>query len=104
MKPIARWNPARDVWEVPDSEGLLCEHLDVFSGTFPTSGMTVDGSAYELPTWASRTDGSASSFLPTPAAADGMGGPGHSGRQGGLNLRTAVSYLPQAPLTPSAGI
>lgn len=28
---------------------------------------------------------------PTPTASDGMGGPGHSGRQGGLNLRTAVA-------------
>jgi hypothetical protein len=27
---------------------------------------------------------------PTPTAADGMGGPGSSGREGGPNLRTAV--------------
>jgi DNA (cytosine-5)-methyltransferase 1 len=29
-------------------------------------------------------------LLPTPTTADGMGGPGSSGRDGGLNLRTAV--------------
>lgn len=29
--------------------------------------------------------------IPTPAAADGRGGPGHSGRDGGLNLRTYVA-------------
>ncbi|MFF4485008.1 DNA cytosine methyltransferase [Streptomyces sp. NPDC001544] len=39
------------------------------------------------------------SLLPTPAAADGTGGPGTSAkRQGGMNLRTAVTLLP----TPAA--
>ncbi|MEV6501528.1 DNA cytosine methyltransferase [Streptomyces prunicolor] len=39
------------------------------------------------------------SLLPTPAAADGTGGPGISAkRQGGMNLRTAVTLLP----TPAA--
>ena len=38
-------------------------------------------------------------LLPTPAAADGTGGPGTSpNRQGGMNLRTAVTLLP----TPAA--
>ncbi|WP_328632799.1 DNA cytosine methyltransferase [Streptomyces sp. NBC_00356] len=38
-------------------------------------------------------------LLPTPAAADGTGGPGISAkRQGGMNLRTAVTLLP----TPAA--
>ena len=35
---------------------------------------------------------------PTPTTADGMGGPGNSGRSGGLNLRTAVAQWP----TPTA--
>ncbi len=59
-------------------EGLFCEHLDVFSETFPTSGMTANGVAYELPTWEPRTDDSASSssqpdeaLLLTPVAAEG---------------------------------
>jgi DNA (cytosine-5)-methyltransferase 1 len=35
------------------------------------------------------------SFFPTPTASDGTGGPGHSTRRmGGLNLRTAVTHLP----------
>jgi DNA (cytosine-5)-methyltransferase 1 len=39
------------------------------------------------------------SLLPTPAAADGTGGPGTSPkRRGGMNLRTAVTLLP----TPAA--
>lgn len=31
---------------------------------------------------------------PTPTKSDGTGGPGHSGRDGGLNLRTAVAMYP----------
>ena len=69
MKPIATWNPARDVWEVPGTEGLLCEHLDVYWGTLPTSGMTRAGTAYELPTSEPPTGGpGCSSLLPTPDA------------------------------------
>jgi hypothetical protein len=65
-KQIARWNPARDVWEM-ETTGLFCEHSDVFSATWPASGMTRAGVAYELPTSARRTDGSASSsWRPTP--------------------------------------
>ena len=33
--------------------------------------------------------------LPTPTASDGTGGPGNGGRDGGLNLRTAVTTLPE---------
>jgi len=39
---------------------------------------------------------------PTPTAGDGTGGPGNSGRQGGLNLRTAVTMLP-TPTVIDAG-
>ena len=74
-KPVAVWNSARDVWETPQTEGFFCEHWDVFLGTFPTSGMTVNGAAYELPTWEPATDGSASSsLLPTATARDWRSG------------------------------
>ena len=75
-KRIARWNRARDVWET-DATGLLCEHSDVFSETWPTSGMTRSGTAYELPPWAPRTDDSVSSsslLLKTPTAQLGVNG------------------------------
>ena len=79
QRPIASWNPARDVWETPDSEGLFCEHWDVFSETFPSSGTTRGGTAYALPTWEQRTDGSASSssltLLGTPTSRDWKDGP-----------------------------
>jgi DNA (cytosine-5)-methyltransferase 1 len=66
---IAKWNPARDVWET--DQVCICGHLDVFSGTFPTSGMTVSGVLYGLPTWVPHMDVSGSlSLLPTPAVND----------------------------------
>ena len=69
-QPLARWNTARDVWETPDTHGLLCEHLDVFSETWPTSGMTRNGTAYALPTSEPATDDSGCSYLPTPTVRD----------------------------------
>lgn len=111
--------------------GLFCEHSDVYSETFPVSGMTRGGTAYELPTSEPHTDDSGSlsllqtpsvadslgghltrggdrsdelllpgqvmALLPTPNAADGTGGPGNSGREGGLNLRTAAVELLPTP-------
>lgn len=94
-QPIAVWNSARGAWEVPETENLICEHSELFSETWPSSGMTRNGWAYALPTSAPLTVASGfSSLLPTPNAADGMGGPRHSGRDGGLNLRTAAALLP----------
>lgn len=46
----------------------------------------------EIPCGAPRSGGRV--LLPTPTTADGRGGPGASGRDGGLNLRTAVQLLP----------
>ena len=63
QKPIATWNPARDAWE-ETTTGLFCEHSDVFSETWPASGMTLHGQAYELPMWAHRTGASGSSSSP----------------------------------------
>ena len=84
-KPVAIWNSARDVWEQPQTEGLFCEHLDVFSETFPTSGMTLNGVAYGLELKPTRDTASAMldlvthasgslSLLPTVVAAEGIKG------------------------------
>lgn len=99
-KPIATWSSARDVWETGDP-GLFCEHSDVFSATFPTSGMTSSGAAYALPTWEHRTAGSASSssrpagtLLPTPEAKLSDSGPDYArasrSGSGGDDLTTTV--------------
>jgi hypothetical protein len=51
---------------------LFCEHLDVYSETWPTSGFISNGVAYALPTWEPATDVSASSsLLLTPVASEG---------------------------------
>lgn len=99
--PIAEWNPARCVWET--GQGQLCGHLAVFSETWPTSGMTRGGVAYELPTWAHHTDDSESSLLPSPSAADGNGGgrsnsPGH---QDTLPGTVRLLPTPEAKLSDS---
>ena len=74
-EPIAQWNPTRDCWETTQQASLLSEHLDAYSETWPTSGMTRSGVAYELPTWEPPTDGSeSSSLLPTPVASEGTKG------------------------------
>lgn len=59
---IATWNPARSVWET--DQAAICGHLEPFSQTWPTSGMTRNGVAYALPTWAPHTADSGSSSLP----------------------------------------
>ena len=75
-EPIAQWNPTRDCWETTQQASLLSEHLDVYSETWPTSGMTRSGVAYALPTWEPPTGDSESSFLlpaamlPTPTSRD----------------------------------
>src|SRR5699024_7785894 len=66
-KVIATWNSDRDLWET--SQTSLFEPLAVYSETWPTSGMTRNGTAYELPTSEHHTtDSASSSLLPTPVA------------------------------------
>ena len=71
-RPLARWNSVRDVWE-EEATGLFCEHSDAYSETWPTSGMTRGGMAFELPTWEERMGASVSlswPLPPTPQAQD----------------------------------
>lgn len=96
MRPLATWNPERDCWETGVED--IFGHSDVFSETWPTSGMTRNGVAYALPTWAPPITDSASSssppVLPTVTASEATG-PGHpDSKKGGANLRTVVSVLP----------
>ena len=69
QQAIARWNPDRDVWESPTSE-----HSDVFSETWPTSGMMRNGEAFELPTLEPPIEDSGYLWLRTPTASEGRRG------------------------------
>jgi hypothetical protein len=73
QQPTAMWNPARGVWEKP-TENLLCEHWELFSETWPTSGMTRDGQVFELPMRVRLMPGSESLLLRSPKASEGQGG------------------------------
>ena len=71
---LASWNRERDVWE-RGVMGLFSEHLDVFSETLPTSGMTRGGQLFELQMLEPRIGGRDSlSLLPTPTASLGTCG------------------------------
>ena len=63
------------------------------SVTWPTSGMTVNGRCYPLPTWAHRTSESASGSWPTPTAGDaksaGNRNSEHSKAHAGVSLTDA---------------
>lgn len=98
---LATWNAATSAWERP--EETLCGHSVVYSETWPSSGMTLAGRAYELPTSAPHTDGSAFSsspglqLLPTPEAKLGSSGPDYARMNrpgtGGDSLHEAVGRL-----------
>ena len=114
-QPIAVWNRARGVWEVPETENLICEHSELFSATWPTSGTTRNGWAYELPTSAPPMDASGSSLLlPTPEAWEGergpsaeLGGVRPSGAKRAISLTSAAHHMllrtPTAQLAVNGG-
>lgn len=72
-KQIAEWNTHLKLWSKPGG-GQLFEHWELYSETWPTSGMTQGGQAYELPKQAHRTNVSEFLSLPTPKANDGYKG------------------------------
>jgi hypothetical protein len=89
---LAKYDRVSRSWRIRQCSFLA--GLDEFSETWPRWGMTRDGASYRLPTPVLRTCERGSGFWPTPCRADGMGGPGNSGRDGGMNLRTAVASIP----------
>src|SRR5690554_3341312 len=96
MRPLAKWSPVASAWLTLTDQ--LCGHSAEFSETWPTSGMTLGGLAYELPTWAPVTDGSASLSspgLPTPRAheTDDSARSTRKSAQGADNLGTVVLDL-----------
>lgn len=97
-QPIATWNPARGVWE--KNQALFCGHLEPWLETWPTSGMTLGGQLFELPTREPATvepeSSSSPNLLGTPQARDAKGRPGAGFNAG--NLQDCLAFLP----TPTA--
>ena len=109
-QPLARWNPARDVWEQETlQDSLFSEPSGVFSGTWPRSGSMRSGVAYARPTSAAVTGAIGSSFspgeaqlLPTPTAYLGSCGgaqPPEKRRAGGhqVHLHDVLLHLFPTP-------
>ena len=71
---------------------LLSGHLGVFSETWPPSGMTRNGVAFELPTWELPTDDIEYSWLPTQRAT-----------RGGSATETVAEHLLPTPTATYSG-
>jgi len=65
QQPTQTWNSARGVWEKQGIANLLCEHWELFSETWQTSGTMRNGKVYELPMQALPITDSEFSSLPT---------------------------------------
>lgn len=114
-----KYDPASASWKTRQCS--LLGGLETFSETWPRWGTMRNGECWERPMWVRRTEGSGSGYWPTvtvcgnynrkgasansgdglatavkmwptPTKSYGGGGPGCSGRAGGLNLRTAVTF------------
>ena len=77
VQPLAIWNATRGIWEKPQLD--LFEQQEQFWETWPTSGMTRNGSVYPLPMPARLTPDTVSSSSPTalfrtPLASDASRG------------------------------
>ena len=68
--PLASWNPEKDVWEGGQMD-LFSGLSGVYSETWPPSGMTRSGQAFELPTLGHRTSDTGCLSLPTQRATRG---------------------------------
>jgi hypothetical protein len=63
---LARYDPASSSWKT--SQHCLVEGLETYSETWPRSGMTRSGTAYQLPPLVPLTGATDSGLLPTPEA------------------------------------
>lgn len=91
------WNPSRDCWESEQMD-LLSGQQDVWSETWPQSGMTRNGVLLALPTSVPLTSERDCSLLATPQANLGSCGgsqPPEKRREGGhsVSLADQIEYL-----------
>ena len=74
QQPTQTWNTVRGVWEKQGIANLLCEHWELFSETWQTSGTMRNGKVYALPMRALPITDSESLLLRSPTASQGEGG------------------------------
>ena len=91
---LANFDHTTSSWRT--SQHCLVEGLELFSETWPRSGMMRNGTAYQLPTLAPLIGGTASGLWPTPRARDGN----PEGFLAGLN-RDSPSLSTMAKLWPT---
>lgn len=109
MIGFARWDTRQAVWLLLDGTiDLFSEHSELFLETWPTSGMTLGGVAYEQPTWAPRMGGIGSSslqdLLPTPVAQPSGNSPeNHLRKKPGREVVTDLAILVENGLLESGG-
>ena len=87
----ARFNLATFSWRT--AQCSLLGGLTEYSGTLPRWGTIQSGELWERMMPAHLTRENTSGYWPTPLANSGTGA-GHQGRQGGVNLQTAVANTP----------
>jgi hypothetical protein len=90
QQPTLIWNPVRGVWEKAGMANLLCEHWELFSETWPTSGMTQNGQVFALPMQEHHTTDSEFSSLPTPTTRDHKDGTEPHERDGVVQTDTVA--------------
>ena len=94
-RQFAEYDPDTSSWRMWPDTGLWGSIA--YSETWPASGMTRSGAAYELQMSEPRTGASecsSSPLMPTPRATDGTkGGPNQRGSSGDLMLPSAVVSL-----------
>jgi DNA (cytosine-5)-methyltransferase 1 len=92
-----------EIMEQANGGGLFFERLELFSATWPTSGMTQDGQALELVTQAHPTNGLGSSSLPTPTVSDQYTGNLSSSQQkpGSMHSVTLAQVFNKPDLFPT---
>ena len=66
---FARWDHGTLCWKT--SQRSFLEEWETYSGNWPRSGMTRNGTAFRLPPLVRLTDETESSLLPTPMAHEG---------------------------------
>ena len=90
QQPTLTWNTARGVWEKAGMANLLCEHWELFSETWQTSGWMRNGQVFELRMPEHRTTDSEFLSLPTPTTRDHKDGSEPHERDGTVQTDTVA--------------